>query len=259
MKKTTRVVMLATEKALVIGDLIIEVDRPNILVKYTGTASFMKTPIPQELYLISDDEIKEGDWVVCDYGNEKYVVGKILRSAPPDAGAGPGWFVKYNITNEEQPWDEYALKKIVATTDNSINVNYPIAEIPESFIQAYIKAYNEGSPITEVAVEMTTGELEANSVGLSLNGGGNRPFIKTRSDNTVIIHQAKNYSFEEMEAYAMGKIKEFSIYRNSLTTKTYTQKQVENLCEKAFRAGREAQSNLNANRCPSAWIEDNLK
>ena len=70
--------------------------------------------------------------------------------------------------------------------------------------------------------------------------------------------QAKNYSFEEMETYAMSKIKEFSIHRNSLTTKTYTKKQVEKLCEKAFRAGREAQSNLNGNKYPSVWIEDNL-
>ena len=163
MKKTVKVVMLATEKALVIGDLIIEVDRPNILVKYTGTASFMKTPIPQHLYLISDEEIKEGDWYYSAETKQVY--------------------------NQNTHHNTVSCHKIIATTDNSINVNYPIAEIPESFIQAYIKAYNEGSPITEVAVEMTTGELEANSVGLSLNGGGNRPFIKTRSDNTVIIHK----------------------------------------------------------------------
>jgi len=54
--------------------------------------------------------------------------------------------------------------------------------------------------------------------------------IKTRPDNTVIVHESKMYS----------------------------KKEVEKLCEKAFRAGREAQGNLNANRCPSAWIEDNL-
>ena len=184
MKKTVKVVMLATKKALVIGDLIIEVDRPNILVKYTGTASFMKTPIPQELYLISDDEIKEGDWY---YSPETKQV--------------------YNQSNHET---SLPCRKIIATTNTSLNdsvepknrefvkaYNQLLPQIPESFIQAYIKAYNEGSPITEVNVEYEQiKKREITSIGtMSIS---NTFITKTKPNNTVIIRETKNYNFEDL-------------------------------------------------------------
>lgn len=96
-------------------------------------------------------------------------------------------------------------KKIVATTDKSIGYtdhlispvpnfcDYP--QLPESFIQAYIKAYNEGKPITEVDLEM---EEYINSA-FEYKGKDDGLYIKTRPDNTVIVHQSKMYSREEVE------------------------------------------------------------
>ena len=83
----------------------------------------------QHLYITSDDEIKEGDWY---YDTNHNAIGKY------DSSAQIG-------------------KKIVATTDKSImhlsnngRVGYPLPNIPESFIQDYIKAYNEGNPIETI-------------------------------------------------------------------------------------------------------------
>lgn len=104
--------------------------------------------INQHLYILSDDEIKEGDWM---YNTHHNIISK-----------GPGGGNHYD-------------KKIVATTDKSLNecnvcgmsngdhkmsckttsIITKLPQLPESFIQAFIKAYNEGYPITEVAVEYT--------------------------------------------------------------------------------------------------------
>ena len=120
----------------------------------SGELTSSKDTQYENLYFTSDDEIKEGDWVVCDYLNKKYVIGKILRSAPPDEG-GPAWFVKYLITDTEEPWEGYCLKKIVATTDTDLRHLFGVkkgycAAIDDFFVQEYIKSYNDGRVITEV-------------------------------------------------------------------------------------------------------------
>ena len=177
MKKTVKVVMLPTEKASNIA-----LGLNNILISTILTSNIQNRNddfINQHLYLISDDEIKEGDWFIGQISNQVYQA----RS------------------NNKANWKG---KKIIATTDNSINVNYPIAEIPESFIQAYIKAYNEGSPITEVTVEYEeTTDYSKMGRDLCIN----RTFTpKTRAGNTVIIHQSKLYTRDDMiKAFDSGK------------------------------------------------------
>ena len=177
MKKTVKVVMLPTEKAThLIKDIV------------SGILTFDKDGygdteyIPQHLYLISDDEIKEGDWYIATDIKSVIQCNKVTT------------YIHGGST--QSPKD--LAKKIVATTDNTINVNYPIAEIPESFIQAYIESYNNGKPITEVDLEY---KLD------NYNLKGNKRIItpKTRPDNTVIVHQAKMYTRDEVEKL-LGKI-----------------------------------------------------
>lgn len=82
---------------------------------------------PYHLYILSDDEIKAGDWI---YWNNKVV--KAIDTV---------------YTN--------STKKIIATTDNSLSQTSR-TEIPQpsnSFIQKYIEAYNNGKPIEKVMVE----------------------------------------------------------------------------------------------------------
>jgi hypothetical protein len=63
--------------------------------------------------------------------------------------------VAFNIDYEQNH-----CKKIIATTDISLTIidyadcEYPLPQPSKSFIKAYIKAYNEGKPITKVLVEM---------------------------------------------------------------------------------------------------------
>jgi len=183
MKKTVRVVMLPTTKSNKDGDIVLndaKILEPNQvrLAQLNVLTVYSDQPCTnQHLYLISDDEIKEGDWYIATDIKSVIQCNKVTT------------YIHGGST--QSPKD--LAKKIIATTDNSINVNYPIAEIPESFIQAYIKAYNERSPITEVAVEVIIGQGQENGETTSI-----KEWIKTRSDNTVIIHQAKMYTRDEV-------------------------------------------------------------
>lgn len=182
--KQFRVLMLPTEKVALIescnNKLKLNIDRLKNNEHFTN----------QHLYIISDEEIKEGDWFINAF-NEVYQLKKDFYPLTING-------IKY--------------KKIVATTDNSlspkihkgenIDESYPkefrdsiLPFIPESFVLAYIKAYNNSSPITEVQLEMEHYNKPENGFS-SIH----RDYkIKTRPDNTVIIHQNKMYSRDEVE------------------------------------------------------------
>lgn len=103
---------------------------------------------PQHLYVLSDEPIKEGDWVYRPNYHEK--IGKYLINDNLDNGL---------FGND---------KKIIATTDkllgfkcgNNIPLNDHVCthkiylpQPSQSFIQKYIEGYNKGNIITEVLVE----------------------------------------------------------------------------------------------------------
>jgi len=122
-----------------------------------------------ELYIISNDEIK-GGWVY------NVSIDKIQN---------------VEIAEKEFLYLDNGLKvsrkycnKIISSTDKSIT---PDSWTPESFIITYIKSFNESKPITEVDLE-----IEIFSTQCPVER------IKTSPDGSVIIHQAKMYSREEV-------------------------------------------------------------
>lgn len=141
----------------------------------------------QELYFISTDpkdEIKEGEWYIIKLFNIE--------------GKSEGWFLEQCRSIIENIWvnkNSVELtrhiencKKIIATTDLSLSL--PL--IPESFVEAYVKA--EGK-IDEVQIEMSyKGELYNEESTL------NTYHPKLRDDGTVIVHQSKTYTREEVIA-----------------------------------------------------------
>jgi len=176
MKKTVKVVMLSTsEKAstlyLTLRDKLCQGSNLSLSNGCTGDN--------QHLYLTSDEEIKVGDW---------YIVGTFLT----------------RCQKEELGHIKSGFDKIIATTDKSLllpNISFKdwdgktrqLPQIPESFIKAYVEAYNAGNPITEVNLEMEDYWI---NVGHSMDVAY-KP--KLRDDNTVIIHKSKTYSSEEVK------------------------------------------------------------
>lgn len=118
--KKVQVVMLATNKS-------------NIGIKHSKVINYRDIPYiktntwqPQNLYFLSDDEIKEGDWYIIE--------DKELAKA---TSAG-------DIIRQFKD-----CKKIIASTDKSLGLPQPSKE----WIEYFVSEYNKGNIITEVMVE----------------------------------------------------------------------------------------------------------
>ena len=99
--------------------------------------------IGHHLYIISDDEIKEGDWVYENNLNQETQIYQVYNR-----NNELGFFRFRNVwisLNRKQN----SAKKIIATTDNSLELPQP----SQQFIQKYIEEYNKGHIITDVLVE----------------------------------------------------------------------------------------------------------
>ena len=179
MKKSAQVVMLPTNEKAEIGFLTQKGKERGHLVHFDRPMPNILDSENQHLYFLSDEEIKEGDYVIEDIGGVVY--GPIDRESIV-----------------ENP------KKIIATTDTSLrlteivkeddSIEFPyITSLPQpsqSFIQKFVEEYNKGNVITEVLVEyeVDDGYMEVKS------------YLKVNSkDNTITIRKAKDsWSREEV-------------------------------------------------------------
>jgi hypothetical protein len=130
MKLKRKVVMLPTnEKAIRKGQIGFVKENTWIgtcsNVELDNIAVNQGDVVPQHLYIISDEEIKVGDWCIdknnCIYKQE---TDKIFQT----------------FTNSN---------KIITTTDKSLELPEPSPE----FIDKFIREYNKGNVIEEVMVE----------------------------------------------------------------------------------------------------------
>jgi hypothetical protein len=195
MKKLAQVVMLSTNEKAKIGDIVMsKFDDIHILTKNDGK-EYAKTVTSQHLYILSDEEIKEGDWFVgfAD-GSIKPFVMKADEST-------------VEINNWQLNKKGYSSnKKIIATTDRSLKVFIhttmaidmddcyeSLPQPSQSFIEKFVEEYNKGNVITEVMVEYE-------SIGAYANPKYNSDYqLKINSDNTInIINSKERWSREEV-------------------------------------------------------------
>jgi hypothetical protein len=147
----------------------------------------------QHLYIISDEEIKEGDWRL-DIRD-----GNVYKSNKADS----------------ELYDNTFRKKIIATTDFTLEIDHPFDDkgdldfplpgFSQSCIEYFVKQYNKGNIITEVDVKY----------GYTINkseGPFNRSreyFLKIDDDNNIIIKPIKE-SWDKDEVYNMAnKVREY--------------------------------------------------
>ena len=84
------------------------------------------------LYMISNDKIKEDDYYYSIQKNEVETPTGIYKADK-----------SYKLANED--YNDY---KVIMTTDKSLN----LPEIPESFVEKYIKRYNDNDTVEYVLV-----------------------------------------------------------------------------------------------------------
>ncbi len=146
---------------------------------------------PQHLYILSDEEIKIGDWGI---GHAKGI-----------NGIGTGYYVFKHDNSNIAKVNALAegSKKIIATTDKSLGLASPST----SFIEKFVEEYNKDNVITDVMVEY---EELARAVGKPLEklDSGVDDFDKkiighklkiNPKDNTITIKKVKDsWSREEV-------------------------------------------------------------
>jgi hypothetical protein len=130
MKKEHPIIMLPSEKSYIHlsgGKLYLE---PEIVTRH----KMLDEPecVPQQLYILSDEEIKDGDCHLHFYKGEA-IIGQ-------------------SFGNGVKVANEAGYKKIIATTDTEL-IESGVSEIPTNIVKAYVKAYNEGKPFDKVMVE----------------------------------------------------------------------------------------------------------
>lgn len=195
--KKAQVMMLPTNNESLNSVCCIRSDKPFLMseqnspfkAKIYDTKDLYHTYF--NLYIISNDEIKEGDW--------KY-------------NSKINCIVKHNRKNKDLP-DELKkpsswCKKIIATTDNSLNtqvLNNNTKEInlypqpSQQFIEKYIESYNKDEVITDVLVE-----YEANYINWKhddkIEALIDTLELKTDNLNTISIKPIKDsWNREEVE------------------------------------------------------------
>ena len=218
MFKRAKVVMLPTNKSKIyIGYGQLKSTDDNHLI--TNSRDFL----PQHFYIISDDEIKEGDWCI---GNNK------IHSKSPDnffiaqcTSVVNGWI--YLKGHEGEGNNPDYTEKIIATTDNNLSlrctcgadkivptglcsncgkfINTIIPQPSQSFIEKYITEYNKGNIISNVMVDYEE-HFEEDTTKSYVRGLG-QPAIKIEQlrvdkNNCVTITKVKDsWSKEEIKEF----------------------------------------------------------
>ena len=127
----------------------------------------------QHLYITSNEELKECDWVTG-------ATGSIIQCMHPEM-----------VVHRD-------IKKIIATTDKSLGLSSPSPE----FVQAYIKAYNAGESITDVMVEYE--EYAVGNYGMSDGEPDIDIRLKVDKNNCITITKVKN-DFTRKDMVEFGK------------------------------------------------------
>ena len=128
------------------------------------------------LYLLSDEEIKEGDIYLDDCND--------IRKA---------------VTSVKEYWsNRSSYKKIIASTDPSLN----LPQFPSSFLEEYVKRYNSKKSLeVEVKYESYWEDYHGRGTNEESDFCYNLNRLKVNPDNTISIRfkEEKIYSRSEVE------------------------------------------------------------
>ncbi len=217
--KRVQVVMLPTND--INSDLELHIKRNKLYSKqlhntnyeYNKTISII-TWNKQHLYIISDDEIKEGDWYLYWFMGQQPNEGKIQQCINSS-------LAKCNRA------------KIIATTDTSLKVKKEsfiqgfeqlhkyikinnLPQPPQQFIENYIESYNKGDVITDILIEYSyKGEQYNENSTLNTN----HPKVNPK-DNTITIKKLKD-SWNEEEVFKLMDDYQDYLFKTNEIVKTF--------------------------------------
>ena len=178
----------------------------------------------KHIYITSNDEIEEGDWVIFFWDGGQIGSDKPLQYQPN----------KGHILNK-------GLRKIIATTDALLKLPIPesLAEYPmsytpkslpkpsEKFIESYVESYNKGINIERILVEYELFDEYGNIIMGDIQRENDTIRIKLKEDNIVIKRAKDIWSRDEV----CNLLNEYRVYtwKNGSTAHDLTEWSEENL------------------------------
>ena len=200
MKKLAQVVMLPTNEKATVGSIVTRSSDNRMAIVNVLTKDDPQPCIHQHLYILSDEEIKEGDWFV---GFADGSIKPFVKQADESTVEINNWQLNKKGHSSN--------KKIIATTNKSIILpeRFPsftyLPQPSQSFIEKFLEEYNKGNVITDVMVEYE-------SIGAYANPKYDSDYqLKINSDNTINISIPKDsWSREEVTTllYSLNRDKE---------------------------------------------------
>ena len=227
--KKAQLVMLPTEKST--GNIAKTYN--NIIYSINTHNRGISDHIDQHLHIISDDEIKEGDYFLAD--------NRISKSSNKGI---PNWIV-CKCTKVKNTWiycDEIPdeghngdwCKKIIATTNTSLKYQYSenhpfdlicLPQPSQQFIEKYIEEYNKGEVIIDILVEYE--------------------YIKT--PDQIFYTNDVPYGYDNLKVNPKDNTINIKLLKES-----WNREEVKALLKNAFKVERKSLSRQ------EDWIEENL-
>jgi len=179
----------------------------------------------QHLYILSDDEINEGDWCLDTLHNHVFQFGVFRGSSNSN-------------------------KKIISTTNEfleivSEGINPVYQKLPQpsqSFIEKYVEEYNKGNIITEVMVEYK---------GACYNCG-------EYHENSVLCMDMYSGEYDPEQEPFIPKINEGNTITISNVKDTYTREEVRDLLDKLWDNIMDNSYNKTNSKEYDKWVDENL-
>ncbi len=201
MYKQHDLVMLPTNEKATVGSIVTRPSDSKMAIVNVLTKDDPQPCVHQHLYIISDEEIKEGDWVYNTVTDDLIQVHLITDKMSDYEG------IKMLVVKGQHFHHHYSnCKKIIATTDKSLTINITrilgvtreLPQIPQSFIEYFVSEYNKGNIISKVMVECEEILGDEGIIKVAFN----EPDFKLKinpKDNTIIIRKVKdNWNREEV-------------------------------------------------------------
>ena len=211
MIKKHKIVMLPTEDNSLLG---VHNRKGLLYAKNEGWCYIVKHDYiqPQHLYILSDDEIKEGDWIYNKSRNFGKKIYKCQRVS--ESNDGFPYKVSNPIKGDEAMYLNSRTFKVIATNDPKLtkvdeisgeNVwTSLIPQIPQSFIEYYAKHQPEYVEMEYECInklKLVNNEIVWVEPDNELNLATNK-FYMERAMKVPVSVEEKLYTREELEGFA---------------------------------------------------------
>lgn len=140
-----------------------------------------------DLYVVSDEEIKEGDWIYCNHVVESIIQVKNKRKSDNDCSIV---LLQNNNSRTGEVFEKFS-RKIIASTEYSLE---KLDKIPDSFIKVYIKVYNGGNLITHTAIDYESTKMKIQMFNKEYES---IPTIDGKGFTLKEINKEKSYRWED--------------------------------------------------------------